>query len=98
MQIDHVLKFVFITTVPIYTLHVLIVIRCKPKKKNCLNSLMFSFLSVGRTAGFCALCALQNHVMNALQSTGKILSPLPLVKNLRCMDVSYIINDIMLEI
>lgn len=90
--------FVFITTVPIYTLHVLIVIRCKPNKNSCFNSLMLSFLSLGRTAGFCALCALQNHVMNALQSTGKILSPLPLVRNLRCMDTSYIINDITLDI
>lgn len=39
----------------------------------------------GHTAGFCALCAIQNHVRSALQSTGKILSPLHLVKNLRCI-------------
>ncbi|URE10292.1 ubiquitin carboxyl-terminal hydrolase [Musa troglodytarum] len=36
-------------------------------------------------AGFCAMCAIQNHVMIALQSTGKILSPSTLVKNLRCI-------------
>lgn len=39
----------------------------------------------GHTAGFCALCAIQNHVRSALQSTGKILSPSHLVKNLRCI-------------
>ncbi|KAJ3695441.1 hypothetical protein LUZ60_000818 [Juncus effusus] len=42
-----------------------------------------------RTAGFCALCALQNHVMSALQSTGKILSPSHLVKNLRCISRNF---------
>ncbi|XP_020244371.1 ubiquitin carboxyl-terminal hydrolase 36 [Asparagus officinalis] len=42
-----------------------------------------------RTAGFCAMCALQNHVMNALQSTGKILSPSHLVKNLRCISRNF---------
>ncbi|GJN29455.1 hypothetical protein PR202_gb17681 [Eleusine coracana subsp. coracana] len=36
-----------------------------------------------RTAGFCALCALQNHVKTALQSTGKIVTPSQIVKNLR---------------
>ncbi|CAA7398042.1 unnamed protein product [Spirodela intermedia] len=38
-----------------------------------------------RTSGFCAMCALQNHVMDALQSTGKILRPFHLVKNLKCI-------------
>ncbi|KAK1604511.1 hypothetical protein QYE76_028184 [Lolium multiflorum] len=38
-----------------------------------------------RTAGFCALCALQNHVKTALQSTGKIVTPSQIVKNLRCI-------------
>ncbi|KAJ3699039.1 hypothetical protein LUZ61_002744 [Rhynchospora tenuis] len=42
-----------------------------------------------RTAGFCALCALQNHVMTALQSSGKILSPFDLVKNLRCISRNF---------
>ncbi|KAJ1698571.1 hypothetical protein LUZ63_007083 [Rhynchospora breviuscula] len=42
-----------------------------------------------RTAGFCALCALQNHVMRALQSSGKILSPFDLVKNLRCLSRNF---------
>eukprot|EP00268_Persea_americana_P043304 TRINITY_DN434_c0_g1_i1.p1 TRINITY_DN434_c0_g1~~TRINITY_DN434_c0_g1_i1.p1 ORF type:complete len:872 (+),score=171.46 TRINITY_DN434_c0_g1_i1:153-2768(+) len=41
------------------------------------------------TAGFCALCAIQNHVRSALQSTGKILSPLHLVKNLRCISRNF---------
>lgn len=42
-----------------------------------------------RTAGFCAMCALQNHVMVALQSSGKILSPSHLVKNLRCISRNF---------
>ncbi|KAF7806524.1 ubiquitin carboxyl-terminal hydrolase 23 [Senna tora] len=37
-------------------------------------------------AGFCALCAIQNHVSRALQSSGRILSPETLVVNLRCYD------------
>ncbi|XP_039115855.1 ubiquitin carboxyl-terminal hydrolase 23 [Dioscorea cayenensis subsp. rotundata] len=41
------------------------------------------------TAGFCAMCALQSHVMDALRSTGKILSPLHLVKNLRCISRNF---------
>ncbi|KAG1326583.1 ubiquitin carboxyl-terminal hydrolase 23 [Cocos nucifera] len=41
------------------------------------------------TAGFCAMCALQNHVMIALQSTGKILSPFHLVKNLRSISRNF---------
>ncbi|KAG9459182.1 hypothetical protein H6P81_003690 [Aristolochia fimbriata] len=41
------------------------------------------------TAGFCAMCAIQNHVRNALQSTGKILSPSHLVKNLRCISRNF---------
>ncbi|XP_072952800.1 ubiquitin carboxyl-terminal hydrolase 23-like isoform X1 [Typha angustifolia] len=41
------------------------------------------------TSGFCAMCALQNHVMVALQSTGKILSPFHLVKNLRCISRNF---------
>uniref|UniRef100_A0A0E0DY03 USP domain-containing protein n=1 Tax=Oryza meridionalis TaxID=40149 RepID=A0A0E0DY03_9ORYZ len=43
----------------------------------------------GRTAGFCALCALQNHVKTALQSTGKIVTPSQIVKNLRCISRSF---------
>ncbi|WOL19379.1 ubiquitin carboxyl-terminal hydrolase 23-like [Canna indica] len=41
------------------------------------------------TAGFCAMCALQNHVIAALQSSGKILSPSHLVKNLRCISRNF---------
>lgn len=39
----------------------------------------------GRTAGFCALCAIQKHVRRALESTGRILVPKYLVSNLRCI-------------
>jgi ubiquitin carboxyl-terminal hydrolase 36/42 len=46
--------------------------------------IQFLFCS-GRTVGFCALCALHNHVRNALQSTGKIVTPVQFVKNLRCI-------------
>ncbi|XP_052735657.1 ubiquitin carboxyl-terminal hydrolase 23 isoform X2 [Vigna angularis] len=40
-------------------------------------------------AGFCALCAIQNHVSRALQSTGRILSPEDLVGNLRCISRNF---------
>ncbi|XP_054806372.1 ubiquitin carboxyl-terminal hydrolase 23 [Prosopis cineraria] len=40
-------------------------------------------------AGFCALCAIQNHVSRALQSTGRILSPEDLVMNLRCISRNF---------
>lgn len=40
-------------------------------------------LNPGQIAGFCALCAIQNHVSRALQSSGRILSPEALVVNLR---------------
>ncbi len=39
----------------------------------------------GRAAGFCALCALQAHVKQALSSSGNVVSPSHLVKNLRCI-------------
>ncbi|WVZ82239.1 hypothetical protein U9M48_029525 [Paspalum notatum var. saurae] len=42
-----------------------------------------------RTSGFCALCALQKHVKIALQSTGKIVTPSLIVKNLRCISRSF---------
>lgn len=42
-----------------------------------------------RTSGFCALCALQKHVKTALQSTGKIVTPSLIVKNLRCISRSF---------
>ncbi|KAH0462808.1 hypothetical protein IEQ34_010383 [Dendrobium chrysotoxum] len=45
--------------------------------------------STCRNAGFCAMCALQNHVMVALQSTGKILRPFHLVKNLRRISSNF---------
>ncbi|KAI4335556.1 hypothetical protein L6164_014192 [Bauhinia variegata] len=40
-------------------------------------------------AGFCALCAIQNHVSRALQSTGRILVPKDLVSNLRCISRNF---------
>ncbi|XP_031480994.1 ubiquitin carboxyl-terminal hydrolase 23 [Nymphaea colorata] len=40
-------------------------------------------------AGFCAMCAIQNHVRSALQSSGKILSPMHLVRNLRSISHSF---------
>ncbi|XP_057421466.1 ubiquitin carboxyl-terminal hydrolase 23 [Lotus japonicus] len=42
-----------------------------------------------RVAGFCALCAIQNHVSRALQASGKILSPQALVGNLRCISRNF---------
>ncbi|KAF9596073.1 hypothetical protein IFM89_007126 [Coptis chinensis] len=42
-----------------------------------------------RVAGFCAMCAIQNHVRCALQSTGRILAPKDLVKNLRCISRNF---------
>ncbi|CAN6252961.1 unnamed protein product [Urochloa humidicola] len=42
-----------------------------------------------RASGFCALCALQDHVTSALRSTGKILSPMLFVKNLRCISRNF---------
>lgn len=42
-----------------------------------------------RTAGFCALCAIQNHVSRALESTGRILAPKDLVSNLRCISRKF---------
>ncbi|KAF5178093.1 Ubiquitin carboxyl-terminal hydrolase [Thalictrum thalictroides] len=41
------------------------------------------------TSGFCALCAIQNHVKRALQSTGRIVAPKDLVVNLRCISRSF---------
>ncbi|KAF6155104.1 hypothetical protein GIB67_035851 [Kingdonia uniflora] len=41
------------------------------------------------TAGFCAMCAIQNHVKRALQSTGSILAPKDLVMNLRCISRNF---------
>ncbi|XP_041998545.1 ubiquitin carboxyl-terminal hydrolase 23-like isoform X1 [Salvia splendens] len=42
-----------------------------------------------RTAGFCALCAIQKHVSRALQSSGRILEPKDLVSHLRCISRSF---------
>lgn len=50
-----------------------------------LPFIMFNWFCEGRTAGFCALCAIQKHVSRALQSTGRILAPKELVSNLRCI-------------
>ncbi|MQL75944.1 hypothetical protein Taro_008319 [Colocasia esculenta] len=44
---------------------------------------------VCHSAGFCTMCALQTHVMDALQSTGKILRPFHLVKNLRSISRNF---------
>ncbi|XP_015627622.1 ubiquitin carboxyl-terminal hydrolase 23 isoform X1 [Oryza sativa Japonica Group] len=49
-------------------------------------------MSSCRTIGFCALCALQRHVNSALQSTGKILRPVHIVRNLRCISRSFRIS------
>uniref|UniRef100_A0A0E0K696 USP domain-containing protein n=1 Tax=Oryza punctata TaxID=4537 RepID=A0A0E0K696_ORYPU len=45
-------------------------------------------MSSCRTAGFCALCALQRHVSSALQSTGKILRPVHIVGISRSFRIS----------
>jgi ubiquitin carboxyl-terminal hydrolase 36/42 len=42
-----------------------------------------------RAAGFCALCALQAHVKQALSSSGNVVSPSHLVKNLRSISKSF---------
>ncbi|KAL7224281.1 hypothetical protein ACSBR1_025694 [Camellia fascicularis] len=42
-----------------------------------------------RTAGFCALCAIQKHVSRALQLTGRSLAPKDLVSNLRCISRNF---------
>ncbi|KAG0584355.1 hypothetical protein KC19_3G205100 [Ceratodon purpureus] len=42
-----------------------------------------------RAAGFCAMCALQEHVRQALASSGGAVSPSNLVKNLRCISKSF---------
>ncbi|KAH8964180.1 hypothetical protein BDL97_04G051600 [Sphagnum fallax] len=42
-----------------------------------------------QAAGFCAMCALQEHVRQALGSLGGVISPLNLVKNLRCISKSF---------
>ncbi|KAJ4958056.1 hypothetical protein NE237_025167 [Protea cynaroides] len=41
------------------------------------------------TAGFCAMCAIQDHVRRALQSSGRILAPKHLVMNLRCISRNF---------
>ncbi|XP_059077381.1 uncharacterized protein LOC131058557 isoform X2 [Cryptomeria japonica] len=45
-----------------------------------------------RVAGFCAMCAVQDHVITATGSSGKILSPTSLVKNLRCISRNFRIS------
>ncbi|KAI8021205.1 Ubiquitin carboxyl-terminal hydrolase 23 [Camellia lanceoleosa] len=42
-----------------------------------------------RTAGFCALCAIQKHVSRALQLTGRSLAPKDLVSNLWCISRKF---------
>ncbi|XP_042508101.1 ubiquitin carboxyl-terminal hydrolase 23 [Macadamia integrifolia] len=41
------------------------------------------------TAGFCAMCAIQDHVRRALQSSGRIVAPKHLVMNLRCISRNF---------
>ncbi|GLJ46492.1 hypothetical protein SUGI_0979760 [Cryptomeria japonica] len=45
-----------------------------------------------RVAGFCAMCAVQDHAINAAGSSGKILSPTILVRNLRCISRNFRIS------
>ncbi|KAH9310575.1 hypothetical protein KI387_025610, partial [Taxus chinensis] len=45
-----------------------------------------------RVAGFCAMCAVQDHAITASGSSGKILSPTFLVRNLRCISRSFRIS------
>lgn len=42
-----------------------------------------------RAVGFCAMCALQEHVRQALGASGGSVSPSNLVKNLRCISKSF---------
>ncbi|CAA7049730.1 unnamed protein product [Microthlaspi erraticum] len=42
-----------------------------------------------RVAGFCALCAMQNHVRIAHNANGKVLAPKALVSNLRCVSRNF---------
>ncbi|XP_076936312.1 ubiquitin carboxyl-terminal hydrolase 23-like isoform X2 [Bidens hawaiensis] len=42
-----------------------------------------------RKSGFCALCAIQNHVSRALQLPGRSLAPKDLVSNLRCISRTF---------
>lgn len=51
---------------------------------HCIINFCFN-VNEGHIAGFCALCAIQKHVIRALQSTGRILAPKDLVSNMRCI-------------
>ncbi|XP_024518765.1 ubiquitin carboxyl-terminal hydrolase 23 [Selaginella moellendorffii] len=42
-----------------------------------------------RKSGFCAMCALEGHVRNALQSWGKVIAPNHMVKNLRSISRAF---------
>ncbi|KAK4783573.1 hypothetical protein SAY86_007947 [Trapa natans] len=42
-----------------------------------------------RINGFCALCAIQKHVIHTLKATGRILAPKDLVANLRCISRNF---------
>eukprot|EP01018_Ginkgo_biloba_P015394 Gb_30872 [translate_table: standard] len=48
--------------------------------------------STCRIAGFCAMCTVQDHVTSASVSSGKILSPTILVRNLRCISRNFRIS------
>ncbi|KAI5055170.1 hypothetical protein GOP47_0030514 [Adiantum capillus-veneris] len=42
-----------------------------------------------RAVAFCAMCALENHVKQALSAPGRVISPNQLVRNLRCISRSF---------
>ncbi|KAF9612541.1 hypothetical protein IFM89_001408 [Coptis chinensis] len=63
-------------------------------KANCFQMAVktivhFALFLEGHTSGFCAMCAIQNHVKSALQSSGRILAPKDLVMNLRCISRNF---------
>ncbi|MCO5603363.1 hypothetical protein L7F22_057513 [Adiantum nelumboides] len=42
-----------------------------------------------RAVAFCAMCALENHVKQALSAPGRVISPNQLVRNLRCISRAF---------
>lgn len=64
---------------------------------SCIIISLFHLFHEGRTAGFCALCAIQKHVSRALQLPGRSLAPKDLVSNLRCI-LLLIMVDHFLEV
>ncbi|XP_024359797.1 ubiquitin carboxyl-terminal hydrolase 23 isoform X2 [Physcomitrium patens] len=45
--------------------------------------------TICQEGGFCAMCALQEHIRQALASPGGVISPTYIVKNLRCISKSF---------